>query len=148
MKNKELKVICCPTGNLVADWISKPLQGSLLTKRRDAMLGVNEEDFDLYKEMYVAVLKQYDLYASEDDLFGIAHRSVLEIMKSCILVSGIRYRLVGFMHSSLNQKVVLEKIVITNVALIALTRALPAISPIKPSTNGAGLLAQHCGSSH
>ena len=27
--------------------------------------------------------------------------------------------------------------------MIALARALPAIRPIKPSTNGAGLLAQH-----
>ena len=38
---------------------------------RNIILGVREEDFDLYKEMYVAVLKQYDLYINEEDLFDL-----------------------------------------------------------------------------
>ena len=60
-----------PLGDLVADYNSKPLQGSLFVKHRNVILGVREEDFDLYKEMYVAVLKQYDLYVNEEDLFDL-----------------------------------------------------------------------------
>ena len=54
LKSKELKIICCPAGGLVAGYNSKPLQGPLLAKHRSAAFGVKEEDFDLYKEMYVA----------------------------------------------------------------------------------------------
>ena len=71
LKSKELKIIYCPTEELIADYNSKPLQGSLFAKHRNVILGVREEDFDLYKEMYVAVLKQYDLYINEEDLFDL-----------------------------------------------------------------------------
>ena len=66
-------------------------------------------------------------------------------MKSCGLASGTRCSLAGrhtHSNSSLNQKLALEKIAIASITLIALARALPAIRPTKPSTNGAGLLAQ------
>ena len=71
LKSKELKVIYCPTEDLAAGYSSKPLQGSLFAKHRNVILGVREEDFDLYKEMYVPVLKQYDLYINEEDLLDL-----------------------------------------------------------------------------
>ena len=46
-------------------------KGSLFVKHRNIILEVREEDFNLYREMHAAVLKQYDLYANEEDLFGI-----------------------------------------------------------------------------
>ena len=71
LKSKELKIAHCPAGGLVAGYSSKPLQGSLLAKHRSAALGAKQEDFGLHKEMYAAALKQYDLYANEDGLFGL-----------------------------------------------------------------------------
>ena len=68
---KELRVARCPAGKLVAGYSSKPLQGALLATHRNTLLGVREEDFKLYKEMYTEVLKQYDLFANEEDLHGI-----------------------------------------------------------------------------
>ena len=56
---------------LAAGCSSKPLQGSLLAQRRSITLGVRGEDFNLYREMHVAALKQRDLYANGEDLFGI-----------------------------------------------------------------------------
>ena len=50
---------------------SKPLQGSLLVKHRNATLGVAEEDFGLHKEVYVAALKQHGLHASKEGLLGL-----------------------------------------------------------------------------
>ena len=66
-----LEATRCPAGELAAGYSSKPLQGSLFVKHRNVILGVREEDFDLYKEMYVAVLKQHDLYINEEDLFDL-----------------------------------------------------------------------------
>ena len=71
IKNKELEVTHCPTADLVSDYNSRPLQGKLFCKHRDTVMGIKEEDFDEYKERYVAVLKQYDLYENEGDLFDM-----------------------------------------------------------------------------
>ena len=43
----------------------------MLAKHRNAILGVREADFNLYKEIYAAVLKQYDLYINEEGLLGL-----------------------------------------------------------------------------
>ena len=71
IKNKEVKVIFCPTDKMVADYQSKPLQGVLFVTHRNTIMGVRPEDFDRYKRMYVEVLKHYELYDDEDDLFDI-----------------------------------------------------------------------------
>lgn len=71
IKSKELRIVHCPTGKLVADYSSKPLQGMLFTTHRDTLLGIRKEDYSLYKEMYAEVLKRYDLFVNEDDLCDI-----------------------------------------------------------------------------
>jgi len=71
LKTGELKIRHCPTDKLVADYNSKPLQGYLFVKHRNTILGVAEEDFAEYKQRYVEVLKQYNLYDNEEDLFEI-----------------------------------------------------------------------------
>ena len=53
IRSKELKVICCPTDELVADYNSKPLQGKLFYRHRNTIMGICEEDFAEYKEMYI-----------------------------------------------------------------------------------------------
>ena len=40
MKNKELPVESCPTGNMIGDFMTKPTQGALFNKFRDQIMGV------------------------------------------------------------------------------------------------------------
>ena len=41
---QELKVEWCPTGDMIADFMTKPLQGALFKKFRDLIMGVKELD--------------------------------------------------------------------------------------------------------
>ena len=70
-KSKELRAARCPAGKLAAGCSSKPLQGMLLTTRRNTLLGIREEDYSLCKEMHAEVLKRCDLFVNEEDLHGI-----------------------------------------------------------------------------
>ena len=65
----ELKLIYCPTGKMIADFSTKPLQGAIFVEFRNKMQGIESEDFEKYERQYVEILKQYDLYENEDDLF-------------------------------------------------------------------------------
>ena len=51
----------CPTEEMIADFFTKPLQGALFYKFRDAILGINASDFDKYKEQYYQALEKYRL---------------------------------------------------------------------------------------
>jgi hypothetical protein len=68
IQKKEVRLIYCPTDKMIADYSTKPLQGSKFVEFRDLMLGILKADYAKYKEQYIAVLKQYDLYENEDDL--------------------------------------------------------------------------------
>ena len=50
---------------------SKPLQGMLFYRHRNTIMGIRVEDFAKYKELYIEVLKKYDLYDHEEDLMDI-----------------------------------------------------------------------------
>ena len=52
---------------MIADFSTKPLQGSKFVEFRDQMQGIRREDYDEYKRQYIAVLKTYDLYENEDE---------------------------------------------------------------------------------
>ena len=71
IKNKEIKVIYCPTEEMIADFNTKPLQGKLFFYFRDKILGIREEDYKRYKDNYVESLKQYELYDGDDDLYDL-----------------------------------------------------------------------------
>ena len=71
IKHKEIKVIYCPTGEMVADFNTKPLQGKLFFHFRNTIMGIKVEDFKKYKDRYVESLKRYDLYENEDDLYNL-----------------------------------------------------------------------------
>ena len=71
IKNKEVKIVYCPTEEMVADYNTKPLQGSLFYYFRNKIMGIKNEDFKRYKDMYVESLKQYGLYGNEDDLYDL-----------------------------------------------------------------------------
>jgi hypothetical protein len=55
---------------MIADYSTKPLQGSKFVEFRDQMQGIRAEDYDDYRKQYIAVLKEYDLYENEDDLYS------------------------------------------------------------------------------
>ena len=40
VKRNELSVVWCPTGNMIGDYATKPLQGAVFKKFRDFIMGV------------------------------------------------------------------------------------------------------------
>ena len=56
IKNKEIKMIHCPTEEMIADYNSKPLQGKLFYDNRNRLMGLNEQDFDKYKDTYLSLI--------------------------------------------------------------------------------------------
>ena len=52
VKSREIRVIYCPTKQMVADFFTKPLQGVLYFTHRNAILGIKEEDMHLYIKAY------------------------------------------------------------------------------------------------
>ena len=71
IRNKEVKIIYCPTELMIADFNTKPLQGALIYFFRNKIMGIKPEDFEKYKDNYVEILKQYNLYFDKDDLYDI-----------------------------------------------------------------------------
>ena len=51
----------CPTEEMIADYFTKPLQGSLFKKFRNLILGIAEEDFNEYKSEYNQALITFGL---------------------------------------------------------------------------------------
>ena len=66
---KEVRIVYCPTEDMVADYSTKPLQGSKFIEFRNIIQGITEEDFAMYQKQYVATLRQYDLFEDGDDTF-------------------------------------------------------------------------------
>ena len=55
IKKGELSVKYCPTLDMIADYFTKPLMGSLFRKLRDLVLGIIPADFEMYKRRYKEV---------------------------------------------------------------------------------------------
>ena len=43
IENKELRITYCPTEEMIADYLTKPLQGVLFRKMRDALMGIHHQ---------------------------------------------------------------------------------------------------------
>ena len=67
MEKKELKTIYCPTEKMIADYSTKPTQGTLFEYQRDIILGVKKEECVMYKNWYKKKLMEYDLWDDEED---------------------------------------------------------------------------------
>lgn len=61
IKNKELKVLWCPTEKMIGDLCTKPLQGSLFVEHRNTILGIKQEDIPLYMREYEVFMRTVDL---------------------------------------------------------------------------------------
>ena len=57
IKDKEIKVIYCPTEKMLEDFYTKPLQGALFLKHRNKIMGVEPDDFSTYQKEYDAYTK-------------------------------------------------------------------------------------------
>ena len=52
IKRGEVTVEYCPTEEMLADYFTKPLQGSLFRKLRNAILGITDAEYLTYKASY------------------------------------------------------------------------------------------------
>ena len=46
---------------MIADYFSKPLQGKIFHQFRDLILGINPDDYELYKQQFTIILEKYGL---------------------------------------------------------------------------------------
>ena len=65
---KHIKVEYCPTLEMIADFFTKPLQGALFHKFWNAVLGIEECDFDKYELEYLNALEKYNLMEPTDTI--------------------------------------------------------------------------------
>ena len=61
IKNDELKVIYCPTKEMVGDFYTKPLQETLFKVSRNAIQGISNEDMPLYLNQYAEYIKSKNI---------------------------------------------------------------------------------------
>ena len=61
IKDKESKVIWCPTEKAIGDFYTKLLQGSLFVEHRDEIIGIKQEDIPLYLREYEMFMRIADL---------------------------------------------------------------------------------------
>ena len=66
MQSKEVRIVYCPTDEMVADYSSKPLQGKTFIYHRNTMLGICPEEYDLHKKWHKEALERYGLWDDEE----------------------------------------------------------------------------------
>ena len=72
LDKKELRIVYCPTDQMIADYNSKPLQGQVFIDLRNKLLGIDAADYQLYKKHYKSILMQYDLFdTTENNLWDL-----------------------------------------------------------------------------
>ena len=57
VKDNELKILYCPSKEMIAEFYTKPLQGILFKEHINSLLGINEDDMTLYLEQYTQFMK-------------------------------------------------------------------------------------------
>jgi hypothetical protein len=45
--NGDLSIVWCPTDKMIADFLTKPLQGKVFQKFRDVLMGANPKWYDI-----------------------------------------------------------------------------------------------------
>jgi hypothetical protein len=53
VKDGSVRIVYCPTKEMVSDYLTKPLQGSLFRVHRNSIMGVSEDSLSRYKEEYL-----------------------------------------------------------------------------------------------
>jgi hypothetical protein len=52
IKEGRMRVIYCPTKQMVSDYLTKPLQGSLFRTHRNSIMGHSEDSISRYRTNY------------------------------------------------------------------------------------------------
>ena len=52
IKGKELRILHCPTGDMIADFFIKPLQGIAFVTHKNSIIGIIPKDFPEYQKLY------------------------------------------------------------------------------------------------
>ena len=52
VKKKEIEILYCPTGEMLGDFYTKPLQGGLYVKFRNSILGITDAKYIEYRKAY------------------------------------------------------------------------------------------------
>ena len=60
IKSQEIKVMYCPAEPVAAGYLAKPLQGALFFKFRDAIMGIDQNDLEIYQRNFDEVIKKYE----------------------------------------------------------------------------------------
>ena len=55
VQKREVKVLHCPTSDMIAGYNTKPLQRILFVKFRDLIMGIKQKDFDVYKQRSTSI---------------------------------------------------------------------------------------------
>ena len=58
IKAGEVKIIHCPTLDMIADFFTKALQGSQFRKFRDLIMGICMADYEEYKQRYLFLARR------------------------------------------------------------------------------------------
>jgi hypothetical protein len=53
VKKGDVRIVYCPTKEMVSDYLTKPLQGSLFRTHRNSIMGVSENELSRYQDEYV-----------------------------------------------------------------------------------------------
>jgi hypothetical protein len=53
LKDGSVRIVYCPTKEMVSDYLTKPLQGSLFRTHCNSIMGVSEDSLSRYHEEYV-----------------------------------------------------------------------------------------------
>ena len=61
IKHKEMRIEYCSTGEMIANFMTKPLQGLIFIKFRNLILGIREEYFKIYQKDFEQILSKYGL---------------------------------------------------------------------------------------
>ena len=61
-----------PTEPMIADYFAKPLQGMLFYKFRDAIMGIDQNDLELYQRNFDEVIKKYEQLKREAEAAAAA----------------------------------------------------------------------------
>ena len=71
IQNEELKVVHCPTDEMVADFFTKPLQGRKLKKFRSVIMKIPDQE-------EISQKKKLNEHTRKSSNSSVGHRSVLE----------------------------------------------------------------------
>ena len=67
LEKKDVRMVCCPTDEMVTDYSTKPTQGTLFVFQRNLILGTKYDEFRTHKEWCERILERHYLWDDEEN---------------------------------------------------------------------------------